>query len=151
MVACAWCEQEMTETVSCTLAAWHRDGVPIARRAHAGCFVGTRCGDCGTPPGGIHHPGCCAERCPVCRGQAMTCGCRFDEDGPDDEDRHLDAAIDAYHDELEAEAACRYDAELEREAEEELRLEEEHGDEVEVPPEVLAQIDAMFDRPRDDS
>jgi hypothetical protein len=30
----------------------------------------------------VHHPGCDLERCPLCRQQAMSCGCRFDEDGP---------------------------------------------------------------------
>ena len=101
--------------------------------------------------GGIHHPGCCVERCPACRRQAMTCDCRFDEDGPDDEDRRIDAAIDAYHDELEAEADRQYEAELGRQAEAELRLEEDAMGEVELPPEVIARIDALFDRPRGDS
>jgi hypothetical protein len=32
-------------------------------------------------PGGFHHPGCDLQSCPVCGGQMMTCGCRFDEDG----------------------------------------------------------------------
>lgn len=124
MVACAWCEQEMTDTVSCTVTEWHRDGVPIPRRKHAGRLVGTRCGDCGTPRDGVHHPGCCLERCPVCRQQAMTCGCRFDEDGPDDEDRHLDNAMDAYEEALQEEADRAYEAELERREEEAMRREE---------------------------
>ena len=34
----------------------------------------------------MHHPGCDMERCPLCRQQALMCGCRFDEDGPEVED-----------------------------------------------------------------
>ena len=40
------------------------------------------CRDCATPPGGVHHPGCCVERCPACLGQALGCECFAD---PDDE------------------------------------------------------------------
>jgi hypothetical protein len=31
------------------------------------------CRDCSTPLGGVHHPGCCVEKCPVCLGQALGC------------------------------------------------------------------------------
>jgi hypothetical protein len=34
-------------------------------------------------PGGHHHPGCDIQRCPACDGQLFSCGCRFDEDGPE--------------------------------------------------------------------
>jgi hypothetical protein len=44
------------------------------------------CRDCRTPPGGVHHPGCCVERCPACRGQAISCGCFADPDGEDWDD-----------------------------------------------------------------
>jgi hypothetical protein len=86
VVACAWCEREMTATVSCTVVEWHLDGVAIGRSPNRGRWATDRCGDCGTPRHGYHHPGCCVERCPVCGRQAITCGCRFDEDGPPDED-----------------------------------------------------------------
>ncbi|HTU37340.1 MAG TPA: hypothetical protein VMF35_04935 [Acidimicrobiales bacterium] len=33
------------------------------------------CRGCGTPLGGVHHPGCCMERCPACHGQAIGCPC----------------------------------------------------------------------------
>jgi Zn-finger nucleic acid-binding protein len=34
-----------------------------------------RCHDCHVKVGGIHHFGCDMERCPVCRGQLIACGC----------------------------------------------------------------------------
>jgi hypothetical protein len=40
------------------------------------------CSDCDTPPGGVHHPGCCVERCPACLGQALGCRCSDDADPP---------------------------------------------------------------------
>src|SRR5215211_6963077 len=33
------------------------------------------CHDCGTPPGGLHHPGCDVERCPFCGWQVISCDC----------------------------------------------------------------------------
>jgi hypothetical protein len=44
---------------------------------------GANCRDCATPQGGLHHPGCDAERCPRCLGQAISCGCRWQGDEPD--------------------------------------------------------------------
>ena len=45
---------------------------------------GDRCGDCGVIRGGSHHPGCDLQRCPACGRQLMSCGCSFDEDGPEE-------------------------------------------------------------------
>jgi hypothetical protein len=94
---CSHCNGEMTGHISCLQdpidvgyglcepIRWGEEGGTKGR-------VDVPCRDCGTPPGGVHHPGCCVERCPVCRGQAFGCPC-FDPDawesdnGPgDDED-----------------------------------------------------------------
>lgn len=87
MAACTWCHGEMTTALSCTVDAFHRNGrrfdmTPFGdepgRRTR-----NDRCGDCGVIRGGWHHPGCDVQRCPACRGQLRSCGCRFDEDRPD--------------------------------------------------------------------
>ncbi len=95
MAICTWCDREMTTGSSCTVQAFHRSGVihPLPPN-HGG--KGARwglgnehCGDCGVAPGGFHHPGCDAAECPACGHQLLSCGCRFDEDGPgraDDDD-----------------------------------------------------------------
>jgi hypothetical protein len=89
MAICRWCAQEMMAASSCTVDAFHVDGQRVGMIAYGaepgrGAFL-LRCGDCGVARGGHHHPRCDAQRCPSCRGQLMTCGCRFDEDGPDDD------------------------------------------------------------------
>ena len=94
MAICRWCEREMTTAASCTATALTHRGVPIAmipwgteggwerRMARAG----SRCGDCGVEPHGSHHLGCDLQLCPLCRGQMLSCGCRFDEGPPDPDD-----------------------------------------------------------------
>ena len=79
MATCHWCEREMRTARSCTVTQFHRRGLALVLRP----FRGQRCGDCGVADGGYHHPGCDLQQCPACSGQLLSCGCRFDEDGPD--------------------------------------------------------------------
>lgn len=87
MSVCDWCKREMTTATSCTVDAFHRQGRRFELSPFGGASSGrarsARCGDCGVLHGGRHHPGCDLQRCPACGGQFMSCGCRFDEDGPD--------------------------------------------------------------------
>jgi hypothetical protein len=98
MAVCSWCEREMTTAPSCTATVLHREGFPIRMipwGKERGWRGRGRCGDCGVNPRGFHHLGCDVQRCPLCEGQMISCGCRFDEDGPDDDEEEV---IDLYVD-----------------------------------------------------
>lgn len=105
MAICDWCEHEMTMAESCNVKALHRNGVPTAMirwGRERGWKASARCGDCGVLPGRYHHPGCDVQQCPVCRGQMIGCGCRFDEDDSDESDEEvLDFFIDSNGDPTE--------------------------------------------------
>ena len=81
MAICSHCGGEMTDGISCLTDPVVIDGKPYApvrwgqelRPRHR--YEPEECRDCGTPLGGVHHPGCCMERCPACHGQAIGCGC----------------------------------------------------------------------------
>ncbi len=77
MAICSHCGGEMTEGISCLTDPIVIDGKAYApvrwgqelRPRHR--YEPEECRDCGTPLGGVHHPGCCMERCPACHGQAI--------------------------------------------------------------------------------
>ena len=79
MMKCSYCDQEMTDGVACTQRQYDDfpDGIARDRIPNA---HGVKCHDCLAPDGGLHHPGCDAERCPQCRGQAISCGCTDEDD-----------------------------------------------------------------------
>ena len=87
MAVCSWCHGEMLTAISCNVVAFHRKGrrfdlIPYgAERGWQS--TADQCGDCGVIRGGFHHPGCDLQDCPACGGQLLSCGCRFDEDGPE--------------------------------------------------------------------
>ncbi len=89
MAICSWCDREMTTAESCSVEVLHDSGrpVPMVRWGkERGWTARGRCDDCGVMPGRFHHLGCDVQSCPRCGGQMLTCGCRFDEDGPDEDD-----------------------------------------------------------------
>jgi hypothetical protein len=86
MAVCPTCQGEMMEGISCLpdpIRIGDEFFEPIrwgAERENRGSVVDVACRDCATPPGGVHHPGCCLEQCPACRGQALGCPCFGDPD-----------------------------------------------------------------------
>lgn len=88
MARCEFCLFEMTTAASCTVGVLHRDGMPIPLARYGANRrprqrMPERCGDCGVLMGGLHHPGCDMQRCPLCAGQFISCACWFDEDDLD--------------------------------------------------------------------
>jgi hypothetical protein len=84
MSVCSHCGGEMTKGISCRpdpITIGDEDFEPIRwgqERASRSWVIDINCRDCRTPPGGVHHPGCCLERCPACLGQALGCPCFCD-------------------------------------------------------------------------
>jgi hypothetical protein len=95
VAVCTWCDREMLTAPTCTVGVLHQRGVPVDMVRYGGEFwrkwrPSKRCGDCNVVPGGFHHLGCDMAECPICGEQQLMCGCSYDEDGPDDEDRSDD-------------------------------------------------------------
>jgi hypothetical protein len=87
VAVCEWCGGEMRSARSCGVDALHVQGSPVTTirwGEERGWQATARCGDCGVLPGGFHHLGCDLQQCPMCSGQLLSCGCRFDEDGTDE-------------------------------------------------------------------
>ena len=90
MAICQDCNQEMRTADSCTVSELHLQGVAFSlleygRDGRAASRDG-RCGDCGVLPGGFHHLGCDLQPCPRCHRQLLSCDCRFDELGGEEDD-----------------------------------------------------------------
>lgn len=78
MVVCKDCNQEMSgkRSVSCTFTHIKIDG-EVYDRNTTYFDKNKRCHDCNivNVKGNVHHFGCDMERCPVCDGQLISCGC----------------------------------------------------------------------------
>ena len=84
MAECWFCHREMTTADSCsdqhlTLDGTRYEMVRLGEEEGAPTEEGDRCGDCGVASGGIHHPDCDIQECPICHGQVGLCGHEFDE------------------------------------------------------------------------
>lgn len=81
MAVCLYCTQEMSQLVACTDPTY--DDIPghgpLPRIPYPpDPSYPANCHDCGTPHDGLHHPGCCVERCPNPthpQAQAISCDC----------------------------------------------------------------------------
>jgi hypothetical protein len=92
MALCTICDNEMTNLVSCS-----PDSISLGGRLFELIRWGDErsdypadcpCRDCGTPLGGVHHFGCCVERCPACFDQRAWCRCNIEDDPYDDDDEY---------------------------------------------------------------
>lgn len=77
---CEACKQDMLEAKGCTFTHIILNEKPIKRDLQHWQNPGERCQDCGALYGEPHHVGCDIERCPICKGQLLGCGCFGDEE-----------------------------------------------------------------------
>lgn len=74
MSICDACQQEMTIATGCKASVVVIRGFGFPRQLHRH-FAPGPCHDCHAIVGAYHHPGCDVERCPICEGQLISCGC----------------------------------------------------------------------------
>lgn len=81
MAVCKFCEREMLTADGCICVPVKSKGKeyePIKVGGPGDWYESRpdgRCGDCNAKYGEYHHAGCDIERCPVCGGQLISCGC----------------------------------------------------------------------------
>lgn len=86
MAICDWCDKEMKTADGCSgnktiiIKGKEYDSIPFHDDDDETII---RCHDCNVKSGEFHHPGCDAERCPICGGQIISCDCLDDSFGED--------------------------------------------------------------------
>ena len=83
MVLCKYCGKDMLEVDGCiNVPHEFKDGKKLnpikfgdEKEDWGSKDNDARCHDCNCKVGKYHHPNCDVERCPKCKGQAISCTC----------------------------------------------------------------------------